>query len=123
MRKRRVFFFLLAALIGIATSIGYGWWLRPQLYSQGNLSNLRSDYRTDYVLMTAEIFKQEKNLEDANQRLQQLGSDSPERYAREALLYAGQLGYSQSDLQSLADLVRAYSPAEAATITPEAVQP
>ena len=74
MRKRRTIFFLTAILIGILISIGYGWWLRPRLYSQADLSNLRVDYRTDYVLMTAEIYHQENNLEEARLRLKQLGT-------------------------------------------------
>jgi hypothetical protein len=123
LRKRRILFFLIAVIIGMLTGIGYGWWLRPQFYSQASLSNLRVDYRTDYVLMTAEIYHQEHNLEEATQRLQQLGSGTPERYSREALLSAGQLGYSPNDLQYLADLVQAFSPNESATATPEAVQP
>ena len=71
--------------------------------------------------MTAEIYHQEHNLEEATQRLQQLGSGTPERYSREALLSAGQLGYSPNDLQYLADLVQAFSPTEGGTATPEAV--
>ncbi len=93
------------------------------MYTQANLTNLRVDYRTDYVLMTAEIYHQENNLEEAVQRLQPLGADTPERYAREALISAGQLGYAQDDLQHLADLVQAFSPADAGTSTPQASQP
>ena len=52
-----------------------------------------------------------------------LGQDNPERYAREALLNAGQLGYGQSDLQLLADLVQVMSPAGSVTATPQAVAP
>jgi len=105
-----------AILAGILIGIGYGWWLRPHLYSQADLSNLRVDFRTDYVLMTAEIYHQENDLEDARTRLQKLGIDSPEQYAQEALLAAGQLGYGQTDLQILSDLLQALSPG--ATVTP-----
>ncbi len=118
MRKRRFFFFLVAAIIGALAGIGYGWWLRPQLYSQAGLTNLRVDYRTDYVLMTAEIYKHENDLEEARLRLLSLGTDSPDRYASEALISAGQMGYSPTDLQSLADLVQALSPVENATVSP-----
>lgn len=92
------------------------------MYTQANLSNLRMDYRTDYVLMAAEIYHYEQNLEETRQRLQALGSDTPERYSREALISAGQLGYAQADLQMLADLVQALAPAEILTLTPM-VQP
>jgi hypothetical protein len=122
-RKRRVLFFLIAAIFGALMGIGYGWWLRPQMYTQASLSNLRVDYRTDYVLMTAEIYHQENNLEEARQRLQLLGSDSPERYSREALLAAGQFGYGQNDLQLLANLVQALTPTNSVTPSPQAVQP
>jgi hypothetical protein len=119
LRKRRTFFFLIAILIGILVGIGYGWWLRPHLYSQADLSNLRVDYRTDFVLMTAEIYHQENNLEEARQRVQQFGTDAPERYVQEAIISAGQLGYEQADLQILADLLQALSPA---TITPTVIE-
>lgn len=110
MHKRRTLFFLTAILIGILIGIGYGWWLRPHLYSQADLSNLRADYRTDYVLMTAEIYHQENNLEEARQRLQQMGTDAPDRYIQVAILSAGQLGYGQADLQLLANLLQPLSP-------------
>jgi hypothetical protein len=110
LRKRRTIFFLTAILVGILLSIGYGWWLRPRLYSQADLSNLRIDYRTDYVLMTAEIYHQEKNLDDARRRLQQLGTESPEFYAQEAVITSSQLGYGQADIQVLADFLKALSP-------------
>ena len=112
-------------LFGAAAGIGYGWWLRPMTYSQGNLSNLRIDYRTDYVLMAAGIYDREQNLDEARTRLEQLDPGSPERAAREALLNAGQLGYSQTDLQLLADLVQAVEPSGSVTITPtpQAAQP
>jgi hypothetical protein len=110
LHKRRTLFFLTAILIGILIGIGYGWWLRPHLYSQADLSNLRADYRTDYVLMTAEIYHQENNLEEARQRLQQMGTDAPDRYVQEAILSAGQLGYGQADLQLLANLLQSLSP-------------
>jgi len=95
------------------------------MYTQANLSNLRLDYSTDYVLMVAGIYNREQNLEEARARLQQIDPASPERPAREALLNAGQLGYSQTDLQMLADLVQVIVPSDAVTITPSTptVQP
>lgn len=123
MRKRRFFFFFLAVLVGIAAGIAYGWMLRPMLYSQADLNNLRGDFRTDYALMTAEILQRENNLEEARQRLQALGPDAPDRYASEALITAGQLGYSQADLQLLADLVEKLAPAASTTATPPGAQP
>jgi hypothetical protein len=118
-----VLFFFIAILFGAAAGIGYGWWLRPLTYSQANLSNLRMDYRTDYVLMVAGIYNREQNLDEARTRLKQLDPNSPERPAREALLNAGQLGYSQTDLQLLVDLVQVIVPAGTATLTTQTVQP
>lgn len=118
MRKKRLFFFLLAAIIGALAGIGYGWWLRPQMYKQADLSNLRVDYRTDYVLMTAEIFHHEQDIAEARNRLKALGGDLPDRYASEALLSAGQMGYTPTDLQYLADLLQAVAPVDNETATP-----
>jgi hypothetical protein len=116
---------VIAMLVGAGVGIGYGWWLRPMTYSQANLSNLRMDYRTDYVLMVAGIYNREQNLEEARARLKQIDPAAPERAAREALLNAGQLGYSQTDLQMLADLVQVIIPAETVIMTPstQVIQP
>lgn len=73
--------------------------------------------------MAAEIYHRENNLEEAQQRLQALGPDSPDRYASEALISAGQLGYSQTDLQLLADLVEKVAPTGSPITTQPTVQP
>jgi hypothetical protein len=123
LRKRRVFFFVVAVLVGAAAGIGYGWWVRPMTYTQARLSNLRMDYSTDYVLMVAGIYNREQNLDEARTRLDQLDPGSPERAAREALLNAGQLGYSQTDLQLLANLVQVIEPSGASTRTQTSTTP
>jgi hypothetical protein len=116
LRKRRILFFVISILVGVLAGIGYGWWLRPQFYSQADLSNLRTDYRTDYVLMTAEIFQVERDAAEARQRLANLGPEPPEFYAQEAVLSAGQIGYSQNDLQMLVDLVQVLQPIAATPV-------
>jgi outer membrane PBP1 activator LpoA protein len=123
LRKRRTFFFLAAILLGGLIGIGYGWWLRPLMYSQADLSNLRVDYRTDFVLMTAEIFHQENNLAEARLCLQQIDSGSPEQTVQKAVISGGQLGYGQADLQLLADLLQALSSGEMTPAPGESPQP
>jgi len=68
---------------------------------------LRSDYRTDYVLMVAQIYDAEKDLSKANQRLEFLQGETPARLSQIAVIKAGELGYDRRDLELLARLAQA----------------
>src|SRR5512146_226823 len=68
---------------------------------------LRSDYRTDYVLMAAEAFDSDKDLAKASARLGFLDGETPAREAQVAVIRAGELGYDRRDLELLAKLSQA----------------
>ena len=119
MRLSRFFWFLVSIVIGGAVGLAVGWYLRPIPMGAVSPIALRSDYRTDYVLMVAEVFDSEKDLTKAMRRLEFLGGDPPARLSQVAVIRAGELGYDQRDLELLAKLAQALSiPGSNATQVP-----
>ncbi|MBI5953825.1 MAG: hypothetical protein HY865_19395 [Chloroflexi bacterium] len=99
--------FFIALAIGIALGITYGWVIDPVQYTDAPPNILREDYRTDYVLMTAEIHNSERDAASAARRLAILGSESPAQITASALQYATSNGFSESDVALLQDLLNA----------------
>lgn len=93
--------------IGAAAGIFYGWVLRPPQTSGFALHTLRSDYKADYVLMTAEIYRNDGDLPAAVARLAALEDTPPLRQVQQAILTGQQLGYARSDIETLAFLFQA----------------
>ncbi|MHC1782715.1 MAG: hypothetical protein AB9891_08150 [Anaerolineaceae bacterium] len=104
MRSRRFTFFLLVVVIGIAFGLYYGWSILPHQRQEATFSQLRSDYRTDLILMVAEVYAIEKDSDRASARLSIFQNHEPLRLVQEAILTAGQLGYAANDLDLLANL-------------------
>jgi hypothetical protein len=104
MRQIRFILFVFAILFGAAGGLYYGWSVNPQGSQPGTLENLRRDFHTDYVLMTAEAFQADPNPALAAQRLAALGKDSPARLVQQAIINAGELNYSVKDIDTLARL-------------------
>ena len=107
MRIGRFFWFLFTILLGTAAGLAIGWYLSPVPLGDVSPEALRSDYRTDYVLMVAQIYDVEKDLNKANQRLEYLQGETPARLTQIAVLKAGELGYDRRDLELLARLAQA----------------
>jgi hypothetical protein len=104
---------LVAALIGIALGLVYGWVIAPIQYIDVTPNILREDYRTDYVLMVAEAHQSEQNPETAARRLAILGSESPAKIVASALVYATNNGFTQNEimlLQGLLTAMQTYQP-------------
>ncbi len=99
--------FLIAIAAGLAAGLFYGLVISPVEYTDTSPATLRSDYRADYVLMTAEVYHSDQNLDAAARRLAMLGSDPPAQLADQALQFGLQVGYSANDLQLLRDLAAA----------------
>ena len=104
MRINRVVWFFVAILIGAGLGLLYGWLINPVRYVNTTPDNLRSDYKADYVLMVAEIYKSDQNLTLATRRLALLGSEPPLRQVQKAILTAQQLAYSSQDMDVLGSL-------------------
>jgi hypothetical protein len=98
---------LLAMLVGVTLGLLYGWVIDPVQYVDTTPETLRADYRTDFVLMTAEVYQAEQNPELAARRLALLGSRPPAEIAAEALQNARQMGYAPADLSLLQNLTLA----------------
>jgi hypothetical protein len=104
--------FILAIFTGAALGLLYGWLINPANDTSVTPETLRLDYRTDFVLMIAEIYHADGNIETAVQSLTLLGDDAPLEITLQALIFAQEIGYTQDDLgklQNLLTAVQAYS--------------
>lgn len=121
MRTRRIFWFVVAIAFGLAAGMLFGWMVAPGQAGETTPDTLRADYRTDLVLMTAEIYQQEGDPSAAAARLAEFNSgETPLRAVQQAILASQELGYSRGDIETLARLFEAlqeWSP------TPESSQP
>ncbi len=111
MRTKRLFFFLLSIGLGVGLGLLYGWVINPPTAHDMQASELRSDYRTDYVLMVAEIYGDDLDLQAASARLSLVGD--PQQLAQEAILAAQQTGYAFTDVETLARLLQGFQNAAA----------
>jgi hypothetical protein len=105
--------FTLVILIGLALGLVYGWLISPVEYLDTTPSTLRYDYRTDYVLMIAEIFDSSQDADQAVRQLAQLSSDPPVEIVIQSLAYGTQIGYAAEDLvliQNLATTLQTWQP-------------
>jgi hypothetical protein len=104
--SRWIKFFIVIAL-GLAAGLVYGWVISPVEYTNTTPDTLRADYRSDYVLMVAEVFHTDQNIAQAARRLGMLGSEPPAKIASQALDYARQSNFPASDLALLQSLTTA----------------
>jgi hypothetical protein len=96
----------LGLLLGLAAGLLYGWVLRPAQTVDTSPASLRQDYRTDYVLMVAEIYAGDRDAPRASARLAALGSPSPAAHVEAAMEYATDQGFSTQDIERLSLLAR-----------------
>ena len=109
----RWFFFLVAISIGVGLGLLIGWFFFPVQYVDTSPDTLRVDYKSDYVLMVAEAYSVESDLQAALRRLALLGSQPPAEIVREAILFAERQGYPDFDvalMQSLAAALQGGGP-------------
>ena len=107
MRGKRAFLFLAMIALGVVAGLIYGWMIHPIKNATATVDTLRADYRTDYVLMVAEIYHSDQSLEHATRRLGLLGSTPPSRIAAEGVANARLLGYGEEDLALMNQLEQA----------------
>lgn len=98
---------VIAALIGIALGLTYGWVIDPIEYTDIPPNILRDDYRADYVLMIAEAYQSDADAETAARRLAVLGSESPALITTFTLEYANANGFTQDEITALQNLLTA----------------
>jgi hypothetical protein len=107
MRQKRIIWFLIMIALGAAAGMVYGWVINPVKYLDTSPASLRADYKADYVLMVAEIYSSDGNLEQASRRLAVLSSLPPARVVADALLIARDLQYGAADLETIDRLAQA----------------
>ena len=105
--RSRWIFIILALVLGAGLGLAYGWYVDPVDFFDLTPHTLRADYKTDYVLMTAEAYSVEKDPGLAARRLAIFGSQSPSAIAKAGLDYARANGYSNSDIVLIQELVTA----------------
>jgi hypothetical protein len=98
---------IITVILGIVLGIAYGWLISPVEYTNVTPELLRSDFRTDYVLMIAEAYHVDQNPENASQKLAILGSEEPKILASQAYEYASQYAYDADDLALIQELALA----------------
>ena len=106
MRGKRFFWFLVMIALGAVLGMLYGWVVRPVGGNESTPNALRYDYQADYVLMTAEIFAADSNLDQAVNNLLLLGNQPPALIAAEGLQSARALDWAQGDLDKIELLVQ-----------------
>jgi hypothetical protein len=108
MKATRILFIVIALVTGIGLGLAYGWFIDPVEYFDLTPDTLRADYKTDYVLMTAEAYRVEQDPGLAARRLAIFGAQSPSAIATDALDYARQNSFpDSSDIAILQELVTA----------------
>ena len=106
-RTRRYIFFFMAVLAGIGIGIIYGWVINPVVYRNTGMATLRIDYKTDYVLMVAELYQSEGDAAMALARLTYLEAASPLAFITSTIDYAENNNYAPGDLQLMWELASA----------------
>jgi hypothetical protein len=108
--------FLITIALGFAAGLFYGWKINPVNRENTTADSLREDYKADYVLMVAEAYQAEGDLNSAIDRLSALGSQPPAEIVSNAIQFAAtiQPPYAESALvlmRKLADDLRTPIPA------------
>ena len=102
---------LLAAVLGLVIGLFYGWRIAPVEYTDLAPNALHADYRNDYILMVAESYENDKDLELAAHHLALISSATPVEITAESLATND---YAQKDIDKLENLLsemRAWQPA------------
>jgi hypothetical protein len=99
--KKFLWRFGLALILGASVGLSYGWLIQPVEYVDTAPASLSQDYKTDYVLMVAEAYSHEEDIDLALRRLAALGSRPPLEMVRQALGFAMEHNFRPADIQRL----------------------
>jgi hypothetical protein len=91
--------------LGAVFGVFYAKEINPVNIVDATPDSLREDFKTDYVLMVAEVFSLEQNPALAARQLALLGSDNPVEIINQALLFALDHNYPANDLILMRDLI------------------
>lgn len=93
--------FVAGLFLGGVLALLYGWLIRPIEYIDTSPDSLRIDFRSDYVLMVAEAYDGDQNLNLAQFRLAALGPQPPAEYVTQAINYALDQSFGRRELELL----------------------
>jgi len=96
--------FILAILVGLGLGLYYTWVVNPVRVVDTTTDALRLDYRSDYILMVAEIYQMEQDPGEAARRLGRLGEDPPAQIVQQGIIFYEQSNGSANDLALLTRL-------------------
>lgn len=115
----RYIWFLIMIIIGAGIGLYYSWFIKPPEFVDAVFPNLRMDYKTDYVLMVAEIYDQDHNRLEAVHRLDDLlyQNELREDFMENVIENARHLGYDPVDLRKMENLYKSVT-GQNATPTP-----
>ena len=100
----RWFRFFIIVAIGFGIGLLYGWVINPVEYVDTSPETLRADYQSDYILMVAEAYHAEQDINAAVERLAFLGFSPPGTLVEGAMAYAIREDYAPADLVLLRNL-------------------
>jgi hypothetical protein len=105
----RWFLFFITIAIGAAAGLYYGWIVKPVETLEASPANLRSDWKTDIVLMVAETYHVEGDLTMALRRLAILEDSTPQESVEKAIRFAASMNppYAAADLSLMQALLQA----------------
>ena len=111
-KSTRVLLFILMIAVGAGAGLAYGWLLKPAAAPQeADLSRLRADFKTDWVLMAAEQFAETQDPLLALDELAKVEPKDPYALLVNAINYAQGVGYQPEDLAKMQALIEAIDPA------------
>lgn len=99
---------IVGVAVGLLIGLLYGWLVQPVEFVDTTPDSLRSDYRTDFVLMVAEAYQGEGDLGQAERRLALLGPEDPTVKLDSALDFAEANRFAGPDIERLQALQRAF---------------
>jgi hypothetical protein len=108
-------YILFVFMIGLGIVIGnyYAEEINPVEVEDAPPDTLRVDYKTDYVLMVAEVYGMDQDPAQAARQLAVLSSAQPVDTANQAIVFALENGYAPADLvllQKLSEVMNTWDP-------------
>jgi len=101
----RYFWFSLSILLGLLVGLLLGSRFLPLPYENLPMDTLRADYKTDYVLMVAEAYHNDHNIQQAQDLLIRLGPETGAYQVQQAMVKARELSYASQDVDWLNQLL------------------
>jgi len=109
----RYILFVFTIALGVVLGNYYAEEINPVEVVDAPPDTLRVDYKTDYVLMVAEVYAMDQNPAQAARQLAVLGSDQPVDLVNQAIVFALENGYAPDDLvrlQKLSEVMSTWNP-------------